>query len=356
MRKFDILVLLAATMLCGVPCLAATPVSAAKTKEFHEAYAAFTANDPTKAYEILAALVAQTPAYDAIGLLGQTELSLGMYRDAAEHLTFAINNTPSGKAADALPVLKDDLIETKTQIATLRVTVDQPDADVAIDGKVVGKSPLNTEVFVDPGKHTIKAKHPTLGSAEASIDTKKGEDSAIALKLAQLSAANTPEALPVPALKYTPADLDKPSNMATSSPPAVEPHRGIEGRTIVLIAGGAVTLIAAGSATYFGLKSRSLGKDAESRSANIGSSYGNNSCVSPTGGASNACADLRNKRNDQRDAGRNANISSAAAGVAAVATGLTYMLWPRSKGSRTALVMAPTVAPGTGGLILQGNF
>ena len=43
------------------------------------------------------------PAFDAVAFLGQTELSMGKYRDAAEHLTFAIENTPASKAEEAKP-------------------------------------------------------------------------------------------------------------------------------------------------------------------------------------------------------------------------------------------------------------
>ena len=212
--------------------------------------------------------------------------------------------------------------------------ISRADADVALDGKILAKSSLDTDVFVDPGKHVISATHATLGSTESDIDTKAGEERTIALKLVKPPPPTAVEALPAPALALkTPADLDKVSKVETSEPPPVETKGGIESRTIVLIAGGAVTLIAAGSATYFGLKSRSLGNDAEAINANIDRSYGNISCTSPTGSASSVCADLRNKRNDQHDTGRDANISIAAAGVAAVATGLTYMLWPRAKGS-----------------------
>lgn len=350
MRKLQATVLFTLAILSGSHCLAATPVSAAKTKEFHEAYAAFTANDSAKAYKILSALVTQTPAYDAIGLLGQTELTLGKYRDAAEHLTFAIQNTPSGKAESALPPLKEDLGEAKTHITTLWITVTQPDAEVMVDSKVVGKSPIDVAVFMDPGKHTISASHPTHGNAESTLDAKPGEEKAVALKLEKQTKTSPP------ALKYTPDDLDKPSKITVNPPPPVEPKSGMEGRTIVLIAGSAVTLVAAGTATYFGFKSRSLGKDADSMATRIEGTYGNNACAAPTGGASGLCADFLGKRNDQRDAGRIANVSFVVAGVAAAATGLTYLLWPRAKTATSAFVMAPITAPNAGGLILQGNF
>jgi hypothetical protein len=357
MRKFHAAALLAAALFSGFPCLAAPPVSAAKTAEFHEAYAAFNGNDFARAYKILKALVTQTPAYDAYGLLGQAEVSLGLYRDAAEHLTFAIQNTPAGKARDAVPVLTQDLIEAKRHITALRVTVDQNDADIAIDGKVVGRSPIDVDVFVDPGKHTIKATHATLGSAESTVDAKMAQLATIDLQLALPPPPSTVDTSPPP-LKYTPADLDKPSKTPApvNSPPPVETNHGMETRTIVLIAGGAVTLVAAGTATYFGFKSRSARSDTEALVAQGHEQFGMNACAQSGTANTDLCNRIAMKNNERLDAARAANISFAVTGIAAVATGLTYLLWPRSKESETTLVMVPSAAPGAGALILQGTF
>jgi hypothetical protein len=293
------------------------------------------------------------PAFDAESFLGQTELSLGKYRDAAEHVTFAIENLPASKAEEMLPLLKEDLAEAKAHITTLRITVDQPDADVALDGRILAKSSLDTDLFVDPGKHTITATHAELGSTESAIDTKAGEESKIALQLVKPPPVPV-ETPPAPELK-TPADLDKPSKIETNSPPVVEPHHGIEGKTIVLIAGGAVTLIAAGTATVFGLKERSARNDADSLAAQVETQYGKYGCVT-SGAASSLCASLADKSNDKRHAGRIANASFAVAGVTAAATVIIYALWPRAKTPTSAFVMVPILSPSAGGLGIQGDF
>jgi hypothetical protein len=354
MRKLNILVLLTVAMLVGLPCLAATPVSAAKTKEYHEAYAAFNVNDLPKAYKILTALVARIPAFDAVAFLGQTELSMGKFRDAADHLTFAIENTPSDKAEEALPVLKGDLAEAKTHLTTLRITVDQPDADVALDGKILAKSSLDTDLFVDPGKHVISATHATLGNTESAIDTKAGEGSTIALKLVKPPPPTAVEALPVPELK-TPADLDQPSKIETSSPPVAETKRGVEGKTIVLIAGGAVTLIAAGTATVFGLKAHSAFNDAESLRAQAESEFGQAPCLNPSGNSAAVCSEIRSKLDRHDSASRVFNVALPVSIGAAAATGLLYLVWPRSNTASTVAAI-PVADSQSGGLLLYGSF
>ncbi len=360
MRNLNLPILLAAALNC-VPCLAATPTSAAKTREFHEAYAAANSKDLARAYKILTALVAKNPAYDAVGFLGQTELSLGKYRDASEHLAFAIQNTPPEKA-DAITVLIADLAEAKAHITTLRITIDQPDAEVSLDGKVLPKSSLDSELFVEPGKHLISAIHPTLGSTESPIDGKAGESSVVALKLAKPASStvpppNTAASSAPPALKYTPADLDKPSQIAVNEPPPVETKRGVEPRTIVLIAGGAVTLIAAGTATYFGLKARSAGDDADKLRADAQKQFGTNPCSSPAGQGSGVCADMRDKWDKHNSAGRIYNVALPVAGVAAIATGVLYVVLPSHKHATSQnLTLVPVADQRASGFLLQGSF
>lgn len=351
MRKPEVALFLAALLLSSSTCFAAPPTSAAKTREYHEAYAAYNANDAAKAYRILTALVAQNPAYDAVGLLGQTELMLQKYRDAAEHITYAIRNTPPGKAEGALPLLKEDLATAKTHVATLRVTVDQPDAEISVDRKVVGNSPIDFELFAEPGQRTVEAVHMSLGVAKSTIDVKAGEERNVTLKLGPVNGA----AEPAP-LKYKPEDLDKPSAISINPPPPVEDRHGMEPKTIVLVVGGAVTLVAAGTATYFGLKARSAKSEAEDFASKVEDKYGNNGCVTADGAASDLCTGIADSRNDQRDAGRIANISFAITGVAAIATGLTYLLWPRSKAPTSGFIVVPHASPTNCGLNLQGDF
>jgi hypothetical protein len=150
--------------------------------------------------------------------------------------------------------------------------------------------------------------------------------------------------------------LDKPSKIETNSPPAVEPHHGIEGRTIALIAGGAVTLIAAGSATYFGLKARSAKNDTEALVAQGHQEFGLHACVQSGGATAELCNRIAKKNNDRLDAARAANISFAITGVAAVGTGVTYLLWPRVKTPTSAFVIIPAISPSASGLGIQGDF
>ncbi|MGC4068863.1 MAG: hypothetical protein QM784_30310 [Polyangiaceae bacterium] len=130
----------------------------------------------------------------------------------------------------------------------------------------------------------------------------------------------------------------------------------MEAKTIVLIVGGAVTVAAAGMGTYFGLKARAAREDADDLVAQAHKEFGMNACA-PSGGASDEfCNRISDKNHDRRDAARIANISFAVSGVAAVATGVTYLLWPRAKSSSSTALLVPIVAPHVGGISFQGGF
>jgi hypothetical protein len=50
-----------------------------------------------------------------------------------------------------------------------------PWARIAVDGRAVGETPLT--VSLSPGRHRVRAVHPSLGAAEATVDVLEGRRS-----------------------------------------------------------------------------------------------------------------------------------------------------------------------------------
>lgn len=341
----------------------AAPLSSARneSKEFKAALHALKVDDRATAYRLFTQLWLTSPSFDVAVLLGQTEMLMEKYRDAAEHFSLAVRDMPSSEPAKAQEGVRTAFAKAKAKVGALKITVDESDAEVTIDAKLISKSSLELDAYVEPGTHVVRALHATLGAVEQTCEIKAGEQQSVDLKLSKPT-SNAQSTQPAQ-LPFTSAHLDQPAPVKATEPPKPPPEpparehgRGPEARTIILISGVAITVLAAGTATYFGLKSHSLGTDAGSMGKQVESSYGKNGCATPMGATSSLCSDFRAKRNDQHDTGRAANISFAVAGVAAVATGLTYVLWPRSKTPTSAFVVAPVAAPNAGGLMLQGNF
>lgn len=146
--------------------LAAAPDSKAATASdldrprvlYRQAEAAFAAGKVDDARHLLLEAWSVRQTYDVAAALGQAELELKLYRDAAEHLDFAVRNFAPLESEVALDGVKNDLRAAKSQVAEVRIAVNEPGATVSVNGKAVGQSPLAASVYLDPGNHAFGAK------------------------------------------------------------------------------------------------------------------------------------------------------------------------------------------------------
>ncbi|WP_437286484.1 hypothetical protein [Sorangium sp. So ce406] len=121
-------------------------------------------------------------SFDVAGNLGNVELEVNQPREAAEHLLYALDTFPLGEKLEKRSFLQKRLAEAKSQVGTLRISVNVDDAEVLIDGKLIGHSPLDTQVFVDPGKRTLEARRAGARTS-TSLFVARGSDQRIALSL-----------------------------------------------------------------------------------------------------------------------------------------------------------------------------
>ncbi|WP_437777693.1 hypothetical protein [Sorangium sp. So ce1097] len=121
-------------------------------------------------------------SFDVAGNLGNVELEVNQPREAAEHLLYALETFPLGEKAEKKSFLQKRLAEAKAQVGTLRISVNVDDAEVFIDGKRIGQSPVKDQVFVDPGKRTIEARRGGARTS-TSLFVARGSDQRIALGL-----------------------------------------------------------------------------------------------------------------------------------------------------------------------------
>ena len=92
--------------------------------------------------------------------MGGIEAEMGRARDATQSLTLCLRLLkPEAKEAIGRKVERI-LAEVRAQVGALRVEANVPDAEVAVDGKVLGKLPLLDPIFVDPGSHTVEVRAP----------------------------------------------------------------------------------------------------------------------------------------------------------------------------------------------------
>ena len=115
-----------------------------------------------------------TPAFN-VGMLSYRVRDFAM---AAEFLTLWLDLVGSADEPK-VPVVsaedhkknyeraRVDLQEALKQVEALRVNVSDPGADVLVDNRRLGVSPLRFPVFVNPGRHRVVAQ---LGGARVDVD------------------------------------------------------------------------------------------------------------------------------------------------------------------------------------------
>lgn len=106
--------------------------------------------------------------------LGNAEFELKMYAGAAEHLDYFLENAPpSTPMADKKRALEMFAIARK-HVGALKVEVNVEGADVLVDAKEVGRSPVKGNVFVEPGRRKIEARLKGYAAAGEMREVKPG--------------------------------------------------------------------------------------------------------------------------------------------------------------------------------------
>jgi hypothetical protein len=217
------------------------------------------------------------------------------------------------RAGAAAPDVEELLVAARARVLarvprlTLSLPSDVRGATLEIDGTPVSDE-SGTPVLLDPGRHRIVARAPGRRDFEMEITLAEGQTQTLEVLLSEPPATASPGARP----KETKTERE------TS---------GIGAREVVLI--GEATLAVAGLATGIGFsiaKESASDRAAQARQA-----------VDPTNpnGASDcpdanpvACAELEDANADGKQASRFATVGFVTAGVGAVATILTWVLWP----------------------------
>jgi PEGA domain len=301
---------------------------------FREGREALEHKDWKGARALLVQSWAQKKSFDTAALLGQTELKLGRFRDAAEHLDYALRNFPNqDPTPDAKKRIDDGLKSATAHVYAVSVDVSEPGAQVSVDGAAVGIAPIEGQVFVDPGQHTFSATLAGHDDAKQTVEASAGQSGHVELTLAAATASAPAPANPPPSSSNASADR------------GTAPARSV---TPVVI-GGAV--FAVGLATGIGFTLASNGK-ASDRDALVNALPSTSACSGSA--AKPASCDQISSLDDDRVRDRNfAYVGYGVAGAAAIGTAL-YWFWPRSGATSTAVV--PMISPHGATVGVRGRF
>jgi hypothetical protein len=252
--------------------------------------------------------------YDVAAALAQAESELGHYAKAAGYLDFCLKNIAPAESEQTLQHLQKAFEDVKQHLAVVRVTVNRDGAEVYIGDRTVGTSPLPSDLYLEPGTLSVRARHGELEATDTLV-TEAGGQYSLDLSLAEPARPeSTPELVPAPAV--TPP---------SSTPLDGGSRDGKAPNLVPVVVGGTVFLLGVGTGLGLHFAATSDEEDADTIRARTGP----DGCA--TGAADpNDCASLASLAESQD---RNRNLSTASfvvAGAALVGTAV-YWFWPRGK-------------------------
>lgn len=280
--------------------------------------------------------------FDIAGNLGDVELILNKPKEAAEHLAFALRNFPTAGKPGQKEALQKRLKDATDQIGTAKVSTSVEGAEIFLDGKLLGKSPLPYELYLDKGEHVFEAKMNTYEPAKESMKAEAGAVYEVKLNLKKKEA---------------------PKPIKAPEPEPVADNDGFFGPKLnwFIVAGGGMIAIA-GFAAGAGLSIAAGNKTEEADTLRNGLNSRNAPpCNSPgLGGADGSdCAALKQALIDH-DSYANAAVPAFIVGSLALAGTAAYAFWPRKKAeaktSSAFIQPVPVLGPKEGGLWLRGHF
>jgi hypothetical protein len=326
---------LAAAALSLPPSTALAQDNVQKVKELHKkGQKAFDAANYPAAYDAYLAAWNLQKSYDIATNLAQSEVETKRFRDAAEHLTYALANLPvAGKADQLRASIQAVLDRAKKEIGVITVRVDVPGATVTLDGRPLGTAPLQEEIFVDPGDHVLGATTPDRVAPEQKVHLDKGGTSLVMLTLEK----KTPVA-PRP----TPSTGPRPLTIAGAS--------------------------AAGAAAVAVVPLAALAKAKGDTASSLRAELGANGCAAS---ASTKCQDLHSALK-AHDAFANAALwAGVGAAVLGAGTLVYTLVAPAGAGPQAApspgapspgapvkqgVSVVPIFSAGGGGILVHGTF
>lgn len=113
--------------------------------------------------------------------LAQSELRSGHEADAADHFSEYLRTAKEARAEER-QAATTGLFDAKRMVAEVTVNVDEADADILVDGKARGTSPLPGPIYLVPGSHTLTARKAGK-EVTSTINVEAGDSTSTKLSL-----------------------------------------------------------------------------------------------------------------------------------------------------------------------------
>ncbi|HKY35334.1 MAG TPA: hypothetical protein VJN18_05305 [Polyangiaceae bacterium] len=310
---------------------------------YRKAHQAIARKQWGEARDILRPLWAESKTYDVASSLAQVEYQLKNYAAGANYMAFALEHVAPMEKPEAIEKMRRGMTELRSKVGALKISVNQPDAEIMVNGQPIGRSPLEDEVFVEPGKLIVEARSPDAAPAVQSLEAVAGEAYTVELQL--------PEAKPADSAPRLVANAPTTTAVPTSDSSSRSADRPSTKPAWPLYVSGGVALVGVGMAIGFHLAANSAESDLNALKAKGGAS----GCADGSATASDCAA--RSDAIDRHNSGRTWFTVGIGVGITGAAATLGYLLlWPNRKRSIGQLEPVLLADGTTTGLRLTGTF
>jgi len=255
------------------------------------------------------------PSYKLLYNIAQTENQLGHYTAALEAYSKYLEEGATKIEKKRLPQVESEIERLKTLVGTVSIAGDEDGAQVFIDSRAVGNTPLPAPVMVDVGEHEILVKHDGAEVHREVVKVAGGDEVTVRWMM--------------------PRPADRPQEGVAGAPAS-------DGKRDRLW-----TWISLGVAGAAGIAGGALGGVALSSKKDIEADCVDGHCPS----------DMTDDRDRVKNLALAADVMYGVAGAAAVAAVVLFFVEPGLGDEREATVAAaPAVGNGSVGLSISGRF
>jgi hypothetical protein len=126
------------------------------------------------------------PNYRVLYNIGQVRIQLGRYSKALEALEAYLKQGGDEINPDRREAVMNDLKMLGERTAKLRVTINEPGAEISIDGVNAGIAPLSEPIVVDAGEHTVEVRKGGFYDKSSFVTLAGREDAEVKVDLVKM--------------------------------------------------------------------------------------------------------------------------------------------------------------------------
>ncbi|HSN99607.1 MAG TPA: PEGA domain-containing protein [Candidatus Nanopelagicales bacterium] len=259
------------------------------------------------------------------GELGACEVQLGRFREAAEHLGIGLED-PEALTDEQWRRFQAAQERAEREIATVAIAANPTAAEVWVDERSLGAPRDSYVVFLDPGRHTFRARLAGYHDGFTTIEMKAGSAQQVSMVLRE----HRP---PPPAAPRCRAGVDCGGKVANAL------------RYVGFATAGGALALGAGMV----IRGEAMDAELEERSAGLARYDCRGKRSAPL------CMGLRELRST-RDKLASAGIIGLVAGGTVGFVTLSSFWWAPGSQARARVGVAPAVGPGEAGASIYGHW